>query len=133
LAEVRAVLAYGEDRGLTGVEMARWRERLHHDSGLLAPRPTPDLPSGLSASGVAVGEGWRLLVGLRGLLREEQWCHSEPFKFARDFVMAWCGVSNEQAKVGVRELERVGVLVRVKRTYAVREPIDFCPGWWELD
>ena len=40
-------------------------------------------------------EGWRLLIGLR----DPRW-GNDPYTFARQFVMPWCGVTNEQARRG---------------------------------
>ena len=90
-------------------EFVTWGHRLDHEAGLRSPRPVPMvLPDGLPASTLQVAEGWRRLVGLR----DERW-GSEPFMFARSFVMAWCGVSDEQAKHGVKRLEALGAMVRV--------------------
>lgn len=109
LADVRASIGYCQPRWLSGVEAARWRERLDHDAGLLDPRPVPfTIPSGLSAGGLAVAEGWRLLVGLR-----DQRFGDSPFVFARKFVAAWCGVSEQQARDGVEEIKRHALLVAV--------------------
>jgi hypothetical protein len=109
LAEVRAFVAYREIRAVSRVEAARWRERLGHEAGLLERREVPELPLGLSASARLAGEGWRLLVSLR----DEQW-GNEPFVFAREFVMAYCQLTNEQARRGVSELEDAGVIKRAE-------------------
>jgi hypothetical protein len=94
------------------VELARWKERLDFEAGVVKPREVSiDLPSPASSAVQAVAEGWRLLVGLR----DARWGHDQPFTFGRAFVRAWCGVSDEQARRAVRVLEDAGVLVRVGR------------------
>lgn len=100
LADVRASIGYQAPKWLSGVEAARWRERLDHEAGLLEVRPVPfTIPGDLSAAGLAVADGWRLLVGLR-----DERFGTDPFVFARRFVMAWCGVNDHEAREGVSEL-----------------------------
>jgi hypothetical protein len=106
LAEVLANLAYGRAKTRSRVELARCHERLRYLAGLLLPRPTPELPASLSPTARRVGEGFRLLAGLR----DEQW-GDDPFTFAREFVMAYCDVTNEQARRGVEGLERAGLMI----------------------
>jgi hypothetical protein len=109
LAEVRAELGYRRRVPLSGTQLARWRERLLFEADLLSPtRSLIELPEHSSESLRCVARGWQLLVGLR----HERW-EDDPFTFARSFVVAWCGVSDEQAKSGVRELERLGCMRRV--------------------
>lgn len=108
LGEIRAFLAYHDMRFISNIEGARWHELLDYEAGLLVPRPVPPLPPGLSPTAVRVGEAWRLLVGLR-----HEMFGGQPFVFARQFVMAWCDVTDKQARAGVEELERVGVMRRV--------------------
>jgi len=129
LAEVRAFAAYGRVRhGLSPVQIARWRERLDYEAGLLVPRPVsalellpPDAPDALRR----VAAGWALLVGLRDMGR---W-GDEPFTFAREFVMAYCEVTDRQAGHSVRRLERLGVMRRAPtQTEGSRQPILWVPG-----
>lgn len=53
-----------------------------------------------------------LLIGLR----DARWPQTEPFTFAREFAMAWCGVSRKVARNGVAELETLGLIERTGRT-----------------
>jgi hypothetical protein len=110
LAEIRAFQGYRETRAISRTQSARWRERLEYEAGLLARGP---IPAGLPASAPAalrkVADGWALLVGLRD---PPKW-RNEPFVFARPFVMAWCGVTDEQARRAVRQLEDLRILRRV--------------------
>jgi len=106
LAEVRACQAYGEIRRISRVEAARWRERLLHDAGLSERGPLeihspPGFPEG--AKPVLLGLG--LFLGVRDPLWDGQ-----PFTFARRFAMAYCGVTDEQARRGVEALRRCGVI-----------------------
>jgi len=109
LAELRAFQGYGEVRHISNVEAARWRERLQYEAGLLldrGPAPIP-LPERCSEATRRVGEAWRLLVGLR----DPMW-GAEPFTYAREFVAAYAGVTEEQARRAVDELEEFGSIIR---------------------
>ena len=123
LAEVRAALAYGEVRDISNIEAARWRERLAYEAGLDQPRAVPELPSDLSPLARRVGEGLLLFVGLRN---DEMW-DEQPFVFARRFATAYCGVTEDEARRGVEELERKGV---VRRCGKVGRPIRWVLGSW---
>lgn len=109
LGEVRALLGHGDLRQVSNTSAARWRERLDYEAGLLVPRPVPIvLPSTASAALTKVARGWGLLVGLR----DPRW-KDDPFTFARQFVMAYCQVTDQQAKTCVRQLEGLGEMCRV--------------------
>lgn len=101
LAEVRAALAYGEVRRISRTEAARWRERLDHEAGVLAFREVPiALNPRASDATRHVANGLRLFLGLRDARWGEQ-----PFTWAREFVMAYCNVTDQQARDAVRTLE----------------------------
>lgn len=74
---------------------------------MLAPRPVPELPEGSPDSAHRVGEGMRLLLGLR----DPRW-DGKPYVFARAFAMAYCAVTDEQAKRGVRALKDCEIIER---------------------
>ena len=113
LGEVRASIAYGRPRrcgehddALGQTEVARWLERLDHEAGLRACRPVHhELPPGLSPVAVAVARGALLLLGLR----DERW-QGQGFVYARRFVGAWIGLSEDAARSGLGELVDTGFL-----------------------
>jgi hypothetical protein len=107
LGEVRAFLAYGVTRRVSDIEAARWRELLDFEAGLLQPRELSALPDRLSPTAMRVGEGIRLFLGLR----DDRWAQ-DPFVFARDFAVAYCAITDEQAKRGVQQLEAAEVIER---------------------
>jgi hypothetical protein len=111
LAEVRASLSYGRPVRPSRIECARWRERLDYEAGISDRGPAAiPLPDAFGhAATTRVGEGWRLLVGLRD---PDVW-GDQPYVFARAFVRAWCQVTDRQARFAVRRLEDAGVMVRV--------------------
>jgi hypothetical protein len=112
LAEVRAFLAYGDVRTISDTAAARWRDRLEYDAGLRGPLGVNVvLPPDSSDSLEKVAMGLRRLVGLRD---PEIWS-GKPFLYTRSFVVAWAGVSSDQARRGVRQLEQLGVIKRVGR------------------
>lgn len=124
LGEVRAARAY-DALGRRGVEVSRWGERLDYEAKLLVPRPFPIvLPEGAPDSLRRVARGWQLLVGLR----HPMW-GNDPFTFARRFVMAYCGVTDQQARDQVRALERLGYMRRVHvPPPGSRQPILYRPA-----
>jgi hypothetical protein len=109
LAEVRAFLAYGGVRSISQVEAARWRELLDHEAGLLDREPLALLvPGNASRAAKRIASGIGLFLGLR----DPCWPQDEPFLFAREFARAYCGVSDDVARRGVRELEDRGLIER---------------------
>jgi hypothetical protein len=111
LGELRGLLSYGAPHPITELEQSRWTERLDwradlHDRSSLAI-PVPDR---ITAGGRKLAHGIGLLVGLRD---PAIWPLDEPFTFAREFRMAYCGVSNSVARRGMEELERLRVIARV--------------------
>jgi hypothetical protein len=117
LAEVRAAVAYGALKALTRSEAAVWYRRFFFDAGVLRPVvvPLPKLPRNAAIPLHKLRLGFALLVGLRWLTHGGQ-----PAMFGRYFVMAWCGVTQQQAKAGVHELRRLNVIRHVdtcQRTY----------------
>lgn len=110
LSEVRAFLGYGRVRKISKVEAARWGERLDHEAGLLDREPVRLLvPRGASSAAKLIAASVGLFVGLRN----PRWPQDEPFPFARDFARAYCGVSDDIARRGVRGLEANGLIERV--------------------
>jgi hypothetical protein len=106
LAEVRAAVAYGEVRLISPIEAQRWRERLDHEAGLMAAPAEVRvvIADGCAKATLQAARGIALYLGLRasggGLAPEE------PFTFARRFCMAWCGLTNQQAREAMSELKR---------------------------
>lgn len=111
LCDVRAALAYGRVRRLTGPEAARWWLRLWSDAGLIEPLEVlmPPLPEGTPASVGKVADGFALLVGLRWLVEAP----GEPVVFSHRFAAAWSGVALETASKAIRAMLRLGVIHRV--------------------
>jgi len=109
LAEVRAATAYGRVRGgISGIEVALWRARLDKEAGLLEPRPVLiALPPTVLDATRKVALGLQLYLGLRDPAKLGG---ERSFTWARPFVMAWCGVSDQQAREAVWQLRCHGVL-----------------------
>jgi hypothetical protein len=109
LAEVRAFVAYGRERHLSGVEAARWRERLDFEAQLRSPvlldvrlpEPCPD------AARIVAGR-MRVFVGLR----DARFPLNESFVFAREFAQAYCELSPDRVRDALSWLERAGVIYR---------------------
>jgi hypothetical protein len=109
LAEVRATIAYGEERHLSGVEAARWRERLDCEAGLREPIPLDvKLPEPCPKSARVLIEHMCLFVGLRDV----RFPADEPFVFAYCFAQAYAGLSGDQVREGKDWLERAGAIRR---------------------
>jgi hypothetical protein len=109
LAEVRAAIAYGRTRELSGVEAARWRERLDFEAGLRIPVVLDvRLPESCPETVRVVAGAMRLFVGLRG----GPFPLSEPFVFASEFAQAYCNLSAERVRPAKDWLERAGVIYR---------------------
>jgi hypothetical protein len=90
--------------------LARWYRRLFAEAGVveLAPVELPALPSGSPAYVEQVRRGYELLAGVR-----DGQDPGEPMPFARRFAASWCGLSEHQAREGIEELQRLGVIVKV--------------------
>lgn len=116
LASVRALIAYrrvGVARDVFSmVELARWGERLDHEAGLLGRGGWPLDVGEAPAATLKVAAGVGLLLGLR----DPRWPMPEPFCFAREFAMAWCGISSDVARAGVSDLKRRGVIAPAGRS-----------------
>lgn len=103
-ADVRAAVAYGRTRRLSGPEANRWRDRLDHEAGILTPVPVGgEVPDDLSEAARRLLRGLRLYLGLRAA-RRGGFPASKGYTFAREFAMAWCGLTDDQVKHGMREL-----------------------------
>lgn len=110
LADVCASQRYGNVRTLSGIEAARWRERLEFDAGIRAPHNiVMKLPADASSAATRVAAGISLFLGLRDF---GQW-GTQPWTFTRRFAMAYCGVSEDIARRGTAELRKHGVIVLV--------------------
>jgi hypothetical protein len=111
LAEVRFAQVTGH---LTRLEdaptLARWWRRLFAEAGVidLAAVAVPSLPPGAPAHVERVRGGFELLVQVR-----ESRDAGEPMPFARRFAADWCGVSERQAREGIAELKRLGIIKKV--------------------
>ena len=110
LAWVRAALAYGEVKQLRAPETARWYLRLFHEARLVTPVDVelPPLPPSARGTAEKVAAGFRLLLGLRRLVGDE-----DPIAFTRRFASAWCDVGERQAGDAISELRDCGVIARV--------------------
>lgn len=85
---------------------ARWLARLWHDAGTRpVPRTTIQPPTGCSANARTLAEGFGLLCDLRAAHGDH-----DPVPFTRGFGEAWCGLSESQAKRGMKELRDSGWL-----------------------
>jgi hypothetical protein len=108
LAEVHAARATGRVAPLSRVLASRWLERLDYEAGLREPRPVPiTLADNFSEATVKVARGIELFLGLR----DKRW-EGEAFTFARNFIIAYCGVTDDEARWAMRVLEREGVICR---------------------
>lgn len=143
LGEVRAALAYGEDRLRSNIEAAVWLRRLVYEVGCFEPVDVrlPRLPDDAPAWAVAARDGFLLLVGLR-------WADFEPrpVAFAVRFCAAWCGLASFRAARDaiaylvehgvIREAETVNRTRLFLPSRALREVPPPCeepaePGAWQ--
>ena len=109
LAEIRAFIALGRQRHVSGVEAARWRERLDYEAGLQWPLPLDvQLPESFPKVAGIVASKMRLFVGLRST----HFPLAEPFVFGGDFAPAYCGLSADEVRGAKSWLERAGVTYR---------------------
>jgi len=117
LAEVRAHLAYGEARHLSAVECARWDDLLDFEGGVRRPIVfAGELPDGIGKSARVALESIWLLVGMRELPSGDEprrFALAEPFVFARDFAVAYTGLSDEAVRYAIEWLEAARVIYRV--------------------
>lgn len=110
LTEVRAAAGYGDLRRLSQTEANRWHERLDYEAGLLKPVSVPvEVPEDLSDAAERLARGQVLYLGLRGAGRGGL-PPTAPYTFAREFAMAWCGLTNDQVKHGTKELRAAGFM-----------------------
>jgi hypothetical protein len=126
IAEVRASIAYGYPKALTGprksdrrssdpeatsgnIEAAVWYLRAWHDAGLIAPLELrlPAAPNNNNAVVASVRDGFSLLVGLRWLCYPDQ-----PVAYTRTFASAWCdgSITPMQAYHAISALADNGVI-----------------------
>lgn len=95
--------------GVGRVEVSRWGERLDYEAGLREPYLVDlRLPDHTPRSARGVAHGIALMLGLRG----DRWVNRDVFTFARDFAVAYTGLTSEQVKRGMRWLERNGIICR---------------------
>jgi hypothetical protein len=113
LADLRAALSTGEPRRLSKIGACRWLERLDYEAQLRAPRPVAIEPrDGWTTATRKVATGLSLFLGLR-----DERMAAEPFVFARVFIIAYCGVTNEQARRAMAALERDRIIERVGESH----------------
>jgi hypothetical protein len=126
LAEVRAMRGYGEQRRISSVEAARWRELLDCEAGILEPRSVDlPIPDRCPKSARILAAHVQLLVGLRN---GDHFPLNEPFVFAHDFARAYTGLSSEQVREHKRWLERNRKIFRAEDHSSSR----FTPILWRL-
>lgn len=108
LAALRAALDSGHPTRLSAILSCRWLERLDFEARLLQPGPVAvEPPEGCSEATRKVARGLALFLGLR----DERWV-GEPFTFARNFIVAYCGVTTDEARWAMGVLERKEVIRR---------------------
>jgi hypothetical protein len=111
-AEVFASVTTGTEQTLgAGPLTSRWFDLLSHEAGLLQPTPVQvTAPRRCGDTTAHVAERIALFLGLR----DAGGGHGphEPFTFARDFVMAYCGIGTMQARRAMGALEAGGSIVR---------------------
>ncbi len=105
LAQLRAGIAgFPRFSSLSGVLASRWLERLDYEAALRKPsQVSVILPAKYSEATARVARGIGLFLGLR----DERW-QREPFTFARDFTIAYCGVTNDEARWALEALASAG-------------------------
>lgn len=112
LGEVWALIAYGEDRFLTNIEIAAWTRRLAHKAGsfeaveVTVPPLRPDAP----ANARRVREGFVLLLSLRWADGPRRAC-----AYSVRFTAAWCQISHGGAAQGLRVLRAEKVIEQAGR------------------
>jgi hypothetical protein len=112
LAEVRAMIAYGQERRISRLEAARWGERLDYEAAVRWPIPLDvRLPEQCPEPALIVATWMRIFVGLR----DTRFPPSEPFVFAREFAQAYCLLSPDRVRSAKDWLQRAGVVHRVGR------------------
>jgi hypothetical protein len=108
LAEVRAAVAYGTVRKIKPLEAARWRDLVDYEAGLRSPDlVNVSIPDGASETTIKVARAMQLLVSLR----DDRW-DTPAFTFAREFAMAYTGVTSDQVRDAMEWLEKKHVIVR---------------------
>jgi hypothetical protein len=100
-----------EQRLGAGPLTSRWFDLLSHEAGLLQPTPVVvTAPRRCGDTAAHVAQCIALLLGLRAAGGGHG--PHEPFTFARDFAMAYCGINSTQARRAMNALERHGSIVR---------------------
>ncbi len=89
----------------------RWGELLDYSAGVLEPTPVEvTAPERCGGTVARVAQHIALYVGLRDA--GGGFGTGEPFTFARDFAMEYCGVSNMGARRAMSALEKHGSIER---------------------
>jgi hypothetical protein len=126
-------------RNISRTEVHRWQERLDYEAGLLDPVPvTVAVPERARPALRQLADSLALFLGLRE--RGGGFPATEPFTFARadpksgekGFAEAWSGLSSEEVRHGLRELERHGSIERAgmsERAILWRIVADGEPEW----
>jgi hypothetical protein len=109
LAEVFAARVTGKVRLLRGPELAVWKLRLLVAAGLVTPAVVnaPPLPVGVPRAVQRVYRGFLDLLACR-------WVYTPgaPAPFTWRFAARWCGVNQRTSAAALRELLRLGIIVK---------------------
>ncbi|MGO9972460.1 MAG: hypothetical protein ACLP01_06555 [Solirubrobacteraceae bacterium] len=93
-------------------EMARWRELLDLEAGLIGAKPVPIIaPASLSVHARNVADDIAMLLGVR----DARW-RRLPFIYPARFCAARAGLTVGEAREALNELLGAGVIVRRRRT-----------------
>jgi hypothetical protein len=97
---------------------SRWFDLLSYRAGVLEPTPVElAVPARCGATVARVAACIGLFLGLRDA--GGGYGPGEPFTFAREFAVGYCGVSTKQARGAMAALERHGVIERSGDTVEV--------------
>lgn len=107
LAQVRAAQGYGYFKALSKVAAQRWTELLDHEAGLELVA-IGQVPENISENAQKIARGHLLYLGLRA--KSGGYDVKQSYTFTRKWTMAWCGVSENQAREGTGELKKCGFI-----------------------
>ncbi len=113
LPNVRASIAYRQTKECNKVESAVWGIRLLVESGLLSPA-TVNAPELRNATDTLrqVYNGFLFLLACKWLYKGGS---GAPTVFSWPFAMAWCGVTEAQAKGAITSLKGRGYIVEAAK------------------
>jgi Bifunctional DNA primase/polymerase, N-terminal len=128
LSEVYASQQAGHVVRLDGVALARWGDRLAHESGLLGMVSTIDSTvygaHDLTEAERRVADGFLLLFGLNLAQHPD----SRGVMFSAEFAAAWCGVSRATAVRAIGRLRSLDLIRRTGQARAGRRANLYVPG-----